>query len=829
MNISLRAAFPTKAGAVVLLCGAVAFGQNLNTSVAAGPLQHGVMWKQSTSSASGVQAAAPVQNAAATAHLTYYGGPIVQHPVFVNVSWGPNVGSYGVQLDAFVNQVACSAEWTSTMAQYTGGSGPLTHIEPGTFWGSRVLTPDTSATTIDDSAIQSQIAKWIAAGKLPPNDGNTIYSILFPPGIKVTQGGTSSCVSGGFCAYHGTSAGANGKDILYAVLPDQGPGSGCNAGCGGSTLLNNVTSVLSHELAETITDPEVGFAQDYAPPLAWYDVTNGEIGDICNASQGTLLGWTVQREWSNVDNACVTQSQGFSVKAGSVTIAPGQTGYVTVTTQSIGGFPPYLTFGVSGLPAGVTGGFTPVTGGAGSSTTLYLIVGSGVVPGVYSASVTASAGVIQHASTLTLTISGSQQSQTITFSALSNRALGSAPFTVSATASSGLPVSFASITPAVCTVSGTTVTLAAAGQCSIMAAQAGNASYTAAPSVTQSFQVTSGAQTITFNPLPNQTLGTPPFAISATASSGLPVSFASNSPGVCSVSGNTVSLVFTGQCSITASQPGNGSYTAAPSVTQTFQVTSSAGQTINFAALPSRPFGTAPFAISATASSGLPVSFASMTPSVCTISGSTVTLVSVGQCGIQATQPGNGTVPPAPAVTQTFQVTQGSQTISFSALANKPIGSAPFAISASASSGLPVSFSSNTSQVCTVSGSTVSLVAAGQCGIQASQTGNANYTAAPSVTQSFQVTQASQPSQTITFNPLPDRPLYPSSFQVNATASSGLPVTFASLTPSNCFLFSNTVYVMSMGTCAIQATQAGDGVYGAATPVTQSFQVNRWF
>jgi streptogramin lyase len=90
-------------------------------------------------------------------------------------------------------------------------------------------------------------------------------------------------------------------------------------------------------------------------------------------------------------------------------------------------------------------------------------------------------------------------SQTITFGSLSNQALGTAPFTVSATASSGLTVSFASTATSVCTVSGTTATLVAVGTCSIQATQAGNASYAAATPVTRSFAVTKATPTITWS------------------------------------------------------------------------------------------------------------------------------------------------------------------------------------------------------------------------------------------------------------------------------------------------------------------------------------------
>ncbi|MGA2119014.1 MAG: protease pro-enzyme activation domain-containing protein, partial [Bryobacteraceae bacterium] len=162
-------------------------------------------------------------------------------------------------------------------------------------------------------------------------------------------------------------------------------------------------------------------------------------------------------------------------------------------------------------------------------------------------------------------------------------------------------------------------------------------------------------------------------------------------------------------------------------------------QTISFGALSSRAFGTASFTVGAAASSGLPVSFASETTPVCTVSGSTVTLAAVGICTIQATQSGNGTYAAATPVTQSFQVTQASQTISFGALSKKTVGAAPFTVGATASSGLAVSFASTTTPVCTVSGATVTLVAAGTCTIQATQAGNADYAAALPADQSFAV------------------------------------------------------------------------------------------
>src|ERR1019366_2542120 len=118
-------------------------------------------------------------------------------------------------------------------------------------------------------------------------------------------------------------------------------------------------------------------------------------------------------------------------------------------------------------------------------------------------------------------------SQTITFGALAGKVYGAAPFAISATASSGLAVTFASTTTTVCTVSASTVTMVAPGTCTIQASQAGNANYAAATSVSQSFAVAKVSQTITFGALATKVYGSSPFAVSATASSGLAVCFGS--------------------------------------------------------------------------------------------------------------------------------------------------------------------------------------------------------------------------------------------------------------------------------------------------------------
>jgi CSLREA domain-containing protein len=165
------------------------------------------------------------------------------------------------------------------------------------------------------------------------------------------------------------------------------------------------------------------------------------------------------------------------------------------------------------------------------------------------------------------------------------------------------------------------------------------------------FTITKQDQTISFGPLPDHTFGDPPFAVNATASSGLPVVFSAS--GVCSVAGAQVTLTGVGSCTITASQPGDPAHNGAPPVGQTFTVTRG-GQTITFGPLPDRAVGASPFAITATASSGLAASFSAS--GQCTVTGNMVTVTGPGNCTITASQMGDATYNAAAPVGQTFTV-----------------------------------------------------------------------------------------------------------------------------------------------------------------------------
>jgi len=166
-------------------------------------------------------------------------------------------------------------------------------------------------------------------------------------------------------------------------------------------------------------------------------------------------------------------------------------------------------------------------------------------------------------------------------------------------------------------------------------------------------------------------------------------------------------------------------------------------QTITFANPGDQELPTGTVSLTATADSGLTVSLASSTTSVCTVSGTTLTLKDEGTCTITASQAGSGDYLAADNVERSFTVSKASQTITFADPGSKALSVGSFTASSSADSGLTVSLASSTGSVCSVTGSTVSLLAAGTCTLTASQAGNSNYDAATNVERSFSVTASS--------------------------------------------------------------------------------------
>ena len=377
--------------------------------------------------------AAVAPAAPAGAHLSYFGGPVISNVHVVQVLYGS--GSYNAQVAGttsptmgqfYGDLTGANSGYTSLLTQYnTPASGGTNQtIGNGTFDGLFQIVPSAgnNGSTISDSQIQSELLAQITAGHLPApvldaaGNVNTLYMIFFPPGKTITQGGSSSCVAGGFCAYHGTTSTLlNGKNVLYGVMPDMQSGLCSTGGCGNGGVFGNYTSVTSHELTEAITDADVGIATTFAPPLAWYDMVNGEIGDICNGQQGSYVAngttYTIQLEFSNAANNCVLPPAGaptpdFSITAtpASQTVTAGAGTSYTTTVAASGGFTGVVAFSISGLPTGASASFNPTSVTGSGSSTISVSTSTTTPAGTYTLQITGTSGTLVHSTTVNLVV-----------------------------------------------------------------------------------------------------------------------------------------------------------------------------------------------------------------------------------------------------------------------------------------------------------------------------------------------------------------------------------------------------------------------------------------
>lgn len=150
-------------------------------------------------------------------------------------------------------------------------------------------------------------------------------------------------------------------------------------------------------------------------------------------------------------------------------------------------------------------------------------------------------------------------------------------------------------------------------------------------------------QTIAFDFPGGATVAVPPEVatskLKATASSGGPVTFTSNTPEFCTVNGDTLSLLKAGECSVTATQAGHNGY-APVSQRQLFVIPKRPQTITRFRNPGAQPLDANPVMLEATSSLNRPVTFSASPSTVCTVNGSVLTKVANGMCVVTATQEG---------------------------------------------------------------------------------------------------------------------------------------------------------------------------------------------
>jgi uncharacterized repeat protein (TIGR03803 family) len=631
-----------------------------------------------------------------------------------------------------------------------------------------------------------------------------------------------------------TAGGANGGGVVfqmtptgtYKVLHNFLPISSDISATNGSTPAAGLVEGSDHNFyGTTELGGTYGIGTVYSiSPTGVFTLLhsfNGQDGfqpqaALIQASDGNLYGVTTGNSFNN--------GVIFKIDAG-LPIPKGTTAqtitFPAIANQTLGTGPVALGASAS---SGLAVTYT-VSGPATLSGSSLTLTGVGTVK------VTASqAGNSTYAAATPVAVSFTvgKGAQTITFPAIADQTFGEPAFTLSnpPTASSALAVTLKVLSgPA--TISGTKVTLTGAGVVTLAANQAGNTSYAAATQVTSSFTVDKAAQSIApFAPIALQYEGEAPFVITLPkASSGLAVTVTVQS-GPATIAGDKVSVTGTGTVTLAANQAGNANDNAAPQVTTAFTV-GPAKQTIAaFAKIAEKQVGAAPFAVTIPkASSGLPVSV-TVQSGPATISSGTITVSGAGTVVLAANQAGDADFSPAAQVTTSFVVNGLAQTITaFSKIATQTFGEAPFAITPPiASSGLAVTVTVQSGPA-TIDTNTVTLTGAGAVVLAASQAGNAQYNPAKAVTTSFVV---SKEAQTLAaFSPISGQTFGTAPFSVTPpVANSGLTATLT-VKSGPAKIAGNIVTLTGVGTVVLEAAQAGNASFTAATPVTTSFTVTK--
>jgi hypothetical protein len=308
---------------------------------------------------------------------------------------------------------------------------------------------------------------------------------------------------------------------------------------------------------------------------------------------------------------------GYTVTSGApfMNLAPGAGATMPITVNPTNGFTGMVNFTVSGAPAGVTAVLQSASSSTG--TTLNVAVAAGTPQGRYPITVTGTSGTLTRAATFTLNVSG--LSQTITIQPFPTPPPGGInytpglQYTVTASASSGLPVSLS--VGGNGTLSGNVLTVTGGGNIIVAANQAGNGTYSPAPQATATLVINPETQTVNVAPIPTQYVGgTLDLSKYVSATSGLLVgSFTDQSPTVCSNNGSVVSFAHVGQCIIIAIQFGNQFY--APAGAAVYITVNPGTPTISWTTPAPIPYGTPLGAAQLNATASTTGSFVYMPPS----------------------------------------------------------------------------------------------------------------------------------------------------------------------------------------------------------------------
>ena len=574
-----------------------------------------------------------------------------------------------------------TAGGTSVTLTGTNLTGATAVTFGGTAATSYTVTDATSiiATTPAHAAGAVNVVVTTPGGTATLTNG---YTYRLPP-LSVTTSSTHVSCNGG------------GNGTATATPVGGAPGYTYNWGSGGTT--QTILGLIAGTYTVTV-----------------YDAVNATVSDTVTITQPSAI---------TANPSSTNPTSGNTNGSASVAPSGGVGGYTYLWSSSAAS---QTTATVTGLGAG-THTVTITDANACTKQQSFTLIASATAPGAPTIG-TATAGDGQASVTFTAPVSNG----------------GSAITTYTATANPGGATATGSSSPITVTglTNGTAYTFTVTASNAIGTSVASGASNSATPK---------GNQTITFPNPGAQNFGTTPdLSSTASATSSLAPTFTSSTTGVCTItSGGALTFVTAGSCTIDADQAGNTTWNAATTVTQIFTVnaivpgaptigTATAGDTqasVTFTA-PASTGGAAIIASGYTVTANPGGATATGSSSPITVTGLTngiaytftVTATNSAGEGL-ASADSNSVTPAAP------------QTITFTNPGSQNFGTTPtLTATSTAGGGYPVSFTSSTTGVCTItSGGALTFVTAGTCTINANQAGDSSFLAAPQVSQSFTV------------------------------------------------------------------------------------------
>ncbi|MEN3332780.1 MAG: hypothetical protein V7641_2145 [Blastocatellia bacterium] len=242
--------------------------------------------------------------------IQYHGGPVMLTTKTVYYIWYGNwSGNTAVSILTDLANSIGGSPYFNINSTYTNSAG--TPITNSVGYGGSTTDNYSRGTRLSDTAIRNIVSDAITSGRLPKST-NGIYFVLTSQDVTATSG---FCTR--YCGWH-THATISGSDIKYSFV---GNAARCLSSCAaqstgpnGNAGADGMASIVSHELEEAVTDPDLN---------AWYDTSGEENADKCawtfgstsTASNGSKYNMTLGSRQYLIQQNWVNASGGFCAKS----------------------------------------------------------------------------------------------------------------------------------------------------------------------------------------------------------------------------------------------------------------------------------------------------------------------------------------------------------------------------------------------------------------------------------------------------------------------------------------------------------------------------------